>query len=158
MSGALLPGLALLLGMFGLVGLFGVYRAIRSARAERQAAGLAPPPGRSLRERMRDYVGPVEGVTLPLNPPLRVLVEFWFALLGFPGLGWLLSRRMLPGIVLLSVVPSLVWAVIPVILVRTGILDRGVFSLVVYLPFVAVASEGTLAIAEASGGPKEQRA
>jgi len=139
-----------LLGAFAALGVAVTVRAIMIAEADRRRRD-GRRPRRSLAERGRDYVGPVDPRKAHLTPPLRVLVEFCFALCGFPGLGWLMSARMLPGIILMSVVPSFVWGLIPLWLVVSGTIVRNVYSLVIYLPAVALLSAGTLAIVELRG-------
>lgn len=78
----------------------------------------------------------------------RVVVEFAFALGGFPGLGWLLSGRRLPGLVLVCVVPAFVWLLVPLGLSTPGIVVPGTYPVVIYLPALALVSSFLLAVAQ----------
>lgn len=146
----LMDGIIALLTFFVLVGIALTFRAMARAHAATRASGTLPPK-RSLKRRVRDYVGPIDRSQAPLNPPLRVTVEFVCALGGFPGLGWLLSGRIFPGLLLMCIVPSLVWGIVPVVLSLTGLLLISPYSVVFYLPALAVVSAGSLAFAELRG-------
>lgn len=138
---------AMLLVFVG-VGLVLLTRSLQAARAFHRRV---PEPGSehvTLSERGRRYVGPVRPDMALLNTPLRVAVEAVTALCGFPGLGWLISGRVVTGVVLLAVVPSLVWGIIPMVLSVTGDIYRGPFVAVGYLPVLAVVSALGLTMAE----------
>ncbi len=83
-----------------------------------------------------------------MNPPARVGIEFVCAFFGFPGFGWVLSARIMPGVLLMLLGPAFVWCFFPVYLSVSGLLAANVYSLVLYLPFLAAASAGTLAVFE----------
>jgi hypothetical protein len=142
--------LAGLVAVFALVGVGVMVGAFRSARAERR--GMGPAAGvtgtTSLRARIDRYVGPVDPHMALLNPPGRVATEFFTALCGFPGMGWLLSGSVFAGLVLICVVPAFVWGVYPAILVLTGQMDGGPFIAVQYLPGLAIGSSVLLAYRE----------
>jgi hypothetical protein len=146
----LMDGIIALLTFFVLVGIALTFRAMAHARAATRAAGTLPPK-RSLKRRVRDYVGPIDRSHAPLNPPLRVAVEFVCALGGFPGLGWLLSGRIFTGLLLMCIVPSLVWGIVPVVLSMTGLLLISPYSVVFYLPALAAVSASSLAFVEMRG-------
>ena len=135
-----------LLFVFVLAGLFLFVTAVRDAR--REHAGDAP-RGLSLRERARRYVGPVSPDMALLNAPARVGIEYVSSLCGFPGFGWLISGRVLIGLLLMSIGPAMVWAVYPVILSNSSP-DFGGHPLAVvrYLPLLALASGTIFALVE----------
>ena len=83
-----------------------------------------------------------------LNAPLRVLVEFTCALFGFPGFGWVMSTRVVVGVVLMLIGPAFAWCFYPVYLSVSGRLAENVYSLVEYLPLLAAISAGALAVTE----------
>ena len=83
-----------------LVGLALTVGAIRSARAERRRSSPEV-DDLSLRARIDRYVGAVDPSMALLNPPGRVGAEFFAALCGFPGLGWLLSGSVFAGLVMM---------------------------------------------------------
>lgn len=142
--------LAGLVVVFALVGVGVTVGALRSARAERKSAS---PAGEfegvaSLRARIDRYVGPMDPHLSLLNRPGRVVTEFFCALCGFPGLGWLLSGSVFAGLVLICVVPAVVWGGYPAFLVMTGRMADGPFIAVQYLPGLAIGSSGLLAYRE----------
>lgn len=143
----LINGIVGLLTVFVLTGVALTVKAMLNAHRETRAAGLHP-RNRSLKQRARDYVGPIDRSEAPLNPPFRVLAEFFFSLGGFPGMGWLLSGRIIAGLILMCLGPALVWGLVPVALSMTGLLLLSPYSVVIYLPLVAIVSSGALAIAE----------
>ena len=77
-----------------------------------------------------------------LNPPLRVLIEFTCALFGFPGFGWVMSTRVVVGVVLMLVGPAFAWCFYPVYLSVSGRLAENVYSLIEYLPLLAAVVGG----------------
>ncbi len=83
-----------------------------------------------------------------LNRPGRVAAEFFCALCGFPGLGWLLSGSVFAGLVLICAVPGVVWGGYPAFLVMTGRMADGPFIAVQYLPGLALGSSALLAYRE----------
>ena len=121
-----------------------------SARAERRPSGGAGELDgmMSLRARIDRYVGPVEPHMALLNPPGRVAAEFFSALCGFPGMGWLLSGSVFAGLVLICVMPAMVWGVYPAFLVMTGRMAGSPFIAVQYLPGLAICSSALLAYRE----------
>jgi hypothetical protein len=139
-----LAGLVL---VFALVGLGVMIGALRSARAERkQAEGDSGEV--SLRARIDRYVGPVDPRVALMNPVGRVVSEFFCALCGFPGLGWLMSRSVFAGLVLICVVPAVVWGGYPAFLLMTGRMAGSPFIAVQYLPGLALGSSALLAYRE----------
>jgi hypothetical protein len=143
----ILGALVGLVGVFALVGLAVMFGALRSARAERKRSSPEI-DGLSLRARIGRYVGDVEPSMALLNPPGRVATEFFSALCGFPGLGWLLSGSVFTGLVLICVGPAFVWGIFPVFLVLTGKIASGAFIAVQYLPGLAIGSSSALAYRE----------
>lgn len=137
-----------LIGAFAVLGIYLIVRAIRMTYAAERAE-RGPLPRRSLRKRARDYVGESKESSAILTPPFRVAAEFVMALCGFPGIGWLASGHLVTGLVLIVLGPGLMWAAAPVIMAATGGLMQDPFVTVRFLPVLAVASAGSLAIAEA---------
>lgn len=142
-----LGSLAGLVGVFALVGVAIMFGAFRTARAERLAEGGAG-DDLSLRTRIQHYVGEIEPSMALLNPPGRVAAEFFAALCGFPGLGWLLSGSVFAGLVLICAGPAFVWGLFPVFLVLTGRMATEALLAVQYLPGLAIGSAGVLAYRE----------
>ncbi len=133
--------------VFALIGLGVMIGALRSARTEHNSSG--PDNGDvSLRARIDRYVGPVDPQMALLNPPGRVATEFFSALCGFPGLGWLLSGSVFAGLVLICVGPALVWGIYPAFLLLSGRMADGPFIAVQYLPGLAIGSSSLLAYRE----------
>jgi hypothetical protein len=137
-------GIAVLIGAFGVLGIYLVFRTLRAESARRGGSHSEGGPVR----RFRAYIGPSKGAKPLLSAPLRVALEFFLALCGFPGIGWMASGRLAPGLLLVAIVPSTVWAVAPVLAASQGALFRDPFATVRYLPLVAVVSAGGLAMAE----------
>jgi hypothetical protein len=136
-----------LVAVFALVGLAVTLNALRTARTERKRSGTHV-DGLSLRARIGHYVGPIDPSMALLNPYGRVATEFFTALCGFPGLGWILSGSVFTGLVLICVGPAVVWGLYPVFLVMTGQILDGPFVAVQYLPGLAVGSSAALAYRE----------
>lgn len=146
-----------LIGVFAVIGVYLIVRALRvTAAAEREAAG--PRSRRSLGQRVRDYVGASGGSDLILSPPLRVGLEFVLALCGFPGLGWLSAGHLATGLALIVIGPSVMWAIAPVLMSLTGGLMTDPFVTVRFLPVLAFASAGSLALVEARSARARARA
>jgi len=137
-----------LLAVFVLVGLAITYSALRGAKSEQKRDGQTPHDELSLRARAARYIGPMDPSMALLNPPGRVATEFFTALCGFPGLGWILSGSVFTGLILISVGPATVWGFYPVFLAVTGRLLRGPFVAVQYLPGLALGSSAALAYRE----------
>lgn len=118
------------------------------ARRERRAADAGAASVVSLRKRAQRYVGPVTDDMALANPAARVGIEFVLALCGFPGFGWLFSGRVVTGLLLVSIVPSFVWAIYPGYLSLRGQLLTGPspYTVIEYLPALAAVSAGCLAI------------
>jgi hypothetical protein len=142
--------LAGLVVVFALVGLGVMVGALKSARAERKVAdrGAGGLGDSSFRSRIDRYVGPVDPRMALLNPPGRVATEFFAALCGFPGLGWLLSGSVFAGLVLICVGPAFVWGAYPAFLVISGRMAGSPFIAVQYLPGLAIGSSALLAYRE----------
>jgi hypothetical protein len=136
-----------LVAVFAVVGLAVTYGALRSARSERTRSGTND-GDLSLRARIGRYVGPVDPSMALLNPPGRVAAEFFTALCGFPGLGWILSGSVFTGLVLICMGPAVVWGFYPVFLALTGRMLSGPFVVVQYLPGLAIGSSAALAYRE----------
>ncbi len=150
-----------LVAFFALVGLAVMVGALRSARREGATGGAGA--GRTgdsddgLRARIARYVGPVDPSMALLNPPGRVATEFFTALCGFPGLGWLLSGCVFTGLMLLCIAPAFVWGIIPMYLVVTGKAASGAFLAVQYLPGLAIGSAAALAYRETQLARRRRR-
>jgi hypothetical protein len=137
-------GIVVLIGAFGVIGIYLVVRTLRAESARRgESRGAGGPVSR-----FRAYIGSSKDAKPLLTAPLRVALEFFLALCGFPGIGWMASGRLAPGLLLVAIVPSTVWAVAPVLAASQGALFRDPFATVRYLPVVAVLSAGGLAAAE----------
>jgi hypothetical protein len=93
-----------------------------------------------------------------LNPPGRVGAEFFAALCGFPGLGWLLSGSVFAGLVMIIAGPAFVWGIFPVYLVLSGKITSGAFIAVQYLPGLAIGSSAALAYREVQVARKRKHA
>lgn len=144
-------GLAGLVAIFALVGWGVMVGALRSARAERTRSDtgvVEVEDAVSMRARIDRYVGPVDPHMALLNRPGRVAAEFFCALCGFPGMGWLLSGSVFAGLVLICVVPGVVWGIYPAFLVMTGRMAGSPFIAVQYLPGLAIGSSALLAYRE----------
>ena len=149
-----------LVAVFALVGLAVMVGALRSARKEGATSGSgggAGSPDDSLRARVARYVGPVDPRMALLNPPARVATEFFAALCGFPGLGWLLSGCVFTGLMLLCIAPAFIWGIVPMYLVVTGKAAGGAFLAVQYLPGLALGSAATLAYRETQLARRRKR-
>jgi hypothetical protein len=138
-------------GVFIVVGVIVVIGALRPDPATRAARRAAGAPRTTFEEGVRNYVGPVTGDMALLTPPTRVLLEFVGALCGFPGFGWMMSTRVAIGLPLLVVVPSVLFGFYPAALAVGGRLAQDPYVTLRLLPFLAVASAGSLAAVEARG-------
>ncbi|HMK92553.1 MAG TPA: hypothetical protein VK576_06105 [Thermoleophilia bacterium] len=151
-------GMVAFVTLFFVVGLIVTIRAMAAARRERLRAEATGGPPPTLQERWRRYEGPVTPDLARLNPPLRVLVEATCALFGLPGVGWALSARVLPGVVLMIVGPLFVWCLYPVFLSVTGRLASDPYAVVDYLPVLALMSAATLAVFEVRAARRRRHA
>jgi hypothetical protein len=78
-----------------------------------------------------------------------LVIEGISAMAGFPGLGWLMSGRALPGVPMMMVGPIIAWAVIPILMdpYANGALHSvGFISVFVYLCLSTILSIITLAL------------
>jgi hypothetical protein len=141
-------GLVAFVALFFAVGTFVAVRAMFTAHDEHVRTQHGGSRATGWRERFTLYQGPVTPDLARLNPPLRVLIEFVCALFGFPGFGWVMSTRVVVGVVLMLVGPAFAWCFYPVYLSVSGRLAENVYSLIEYLPLLAAASAGTLAVLE----------
>ncbi len=91
---------------------------------------------------------PIRREMLIFTPRIWVIVEFAGAAFGFPGLGWILSGKIIIGIGLISIVPSVVWALLPAYAIFSGLLANDPFATVKYLPVLATISAGLLALVQ----------
>ena len=107
-----------------------------------------PPPNAAagIVDSLRRYVGPVGPEHRLLNTPARIAMEFGSSLFGFPGLGWLMSGKVVTGIALFVLGPGLFYAFLPAYFVVTGRLTEDPYLIARMLPVVAVISAGSLAI------------
>ncbi len=137
------------------IGIFLIVVSMRTAHAERKAIEGDPGPLTPL-ERVRRYEGPISKDMVPYNPVWRVFVELVSGTCGFPGLGWLMSGHVAVGLVLMSIVPSFVWALYPAWVVRTGAFRADAFAAVRYLPYLGAGSALALAVREALPFRREQ--
>lgn len=108
--------------------------------------GLPPNRTSGVVDALRRYVGPVGREHRLLNTPARVAMEFGSSLFGFPGLGWLMSGKVVTGIALFILGPGAFYAFLPAYFVVTGRLTEDPFLIARMLPVVAVISAGSLAI------------
>ena len=149
-------GLVAFVALFFAVGTFVAIKAMFAAHGERVRTEGGGWRGLTWRERFDRYEGPVTPDLARLNPPLRVLVEFTCALFGFPGFGWVMSTRVVVGVVLMLIGPAFAWCFYPVYLSVSGRLAENVYSLVEYLPLLAAVSAGTLAVVEARAASRRR--
>ena len=119
---------SILLIILLVVGTFLLVKAVKKTRSQPKAAQ------------------PIKRELLIFNPPTRVFVEFASSLFGFPGMGWILSGKIVIGVGLISIVPSFIWALLPVYAVFSGELANDPFTIVKYLPWMALISAGSLAL------------
>ncbi|MHB8859395.1 MAG: hypothetical protein ACYC6Z_07945 [Thermoleophilia bacterium] len=140
----------LITGLLIAVTLIGIYLTVRSLKAAGKAGRAArSTQGRmTLRQRIDRYEGPINRDLALYNAPARVGIEFFTALCGFPGMGWMISGRILAGIILMSTVPIFVWAIFPLYLSMAQPLLPSPFVPVQYLPGVALLSAGSLAVSQ----------
>jgi uncharacterized protein YneF (UPF0154 family) len=131
----------------GVFGALGIYLVVRTLRSEARNNPRPGPGGGPIR-RLQAYVGETRDSNALLSPPLRVALEFFLAFCGFPGIGWLASGQLAIGLVLLATVPSLVWAVAPVLMAANGAMFRDPFATVRFLPVIAILSASGLAAHE----------
>jgi hypothetical protein len=149
----LIYAIVVVIGAFGVLGIYLIVKAIRteSARHPRRSSGGGPIA------KFKAYVGTTRDENALLSAPLRVGLEFFLALCGFPGIGWMASGRLAAGLLMVAVVPSAVWALAPVLMASNGALFRDPFATVRYLPVVAILSAGGLAAAEIAHARKAGR-
>jgi hypothetical protein len=142
-------GLVAFVALFFAIGTFVAVKAMFAAHEERVRTEGGGWRGLTWRERLDRYEGPVTPDLARLNAPVRILLEFTCALFGFPGFGWVMSTRVVIGVVLMLVGPAFAWCFYPVYLSVSGRLADNVYSLIEYLPLLAAVSAGTLAVVEA---------
>jgi len=150
-------GLVAFVALFFVVGACVAVKAVFDAHGERVHTETGSLRGLTWRERLSRYEGPVTPDLARLNPPLRVLVEFVCTLFGCPGFGWVMSARVVPGVVMMLLGPAFAWCFYPVYLSVTGRLSDNVYALIDYLPWLAALSAGTLAVFEARAALKRRR-
>jgi hypothetical protein len=93
------------------------------------------------------YNNPRRQFRYPL--PFYLLVEAISAMAGFPGLGWLLSGRALPGVPMMMAGPIIAWAALPMLMdpYGTGPLKTvGFISIFFYLCITTLLSLITLGL------------
>jgi hypothetical protein len=94
------------------------------------------------------YIGPIDRSKAPLTPALRVAAEFVAALVGFPGIGWMVSGRIAVGLPMMVAVPAALWLFYPLYISTMGIVLERPLSVLAVLPPIAIASAGSLAMLE----------
>jgi hypothetical protein len=135
---------AFLFILFSLAGCLLFIKGIMVAR--QTSAKEYPKTGKlNLIERVKRYEGPIDEDSPFFNPLARIAIEFFSALFGFPGLGWMISGQVFIGLVLMGIIPCFVWAAIPAYLVKTIILKTNPYAPVIYLPALAFISAACLA-------------
>lgn len=135
-----------------LLALFSASAVVLLVREMRRLRSLSPRSrDRSIRRRFAEYVGPVDRKDAPATPAWRVAAEFFSAMLGFPGLGWMVSGRITVGLPLIVAVPAALWLFYPLYIAVTGTLVRDPVRLLWVLPVLAFTSAGSLASAETRG-------
>lgn len=137
-----------ILALFVAVGIYLVARSLRVAAREQRLERRGAGPDLTMSQRVARYVGPVKPEMALLNPAARVGIEFFCALCGFPGLGWLISGRVAVGLFLFAVVPIFTWAVYPLYLSMSNQILAGPLVTLRYLPFLALLSAGLLAYSQ----------
>ena len=134
--------------LIALVTGIGIYLTVKSIRDIRQAERRLNQQKEklTLAQRIRRYEGPVRPGRELFNAPARVGIEFFTAICGFPGLGWLVSGKIVAGMLLITTVPIFVWAVFPLYLSIAQPLLPSPFFPVQYLPFIGLLSSASLAV------------
>lgn len=89
-------------GAFG-VGMLGATRAYRAEWLARW------------RESVSSYSGPLPPRVQKIPMPFLLAMEFFAALFGFPGLGWLYAGQALVGVAMLCTGPAAAWALVPLL-------------------------------------------
>ncbi len=85
----------------------GLWQATRAYRAQWFARG---------RESIAAYSGPLPPRVRKIPLPFLFAMEFFGALFGFPGLGWLYAGQALLGVFLMCAGPATAWALIPLLI------------------------------------------
>ena len=67
------------------------------------------------RENLATYTGPLPPRVQKIPLPFILAMEFFGALFGFPGLGWLYAGQALLGVGLMCAGPAVAWALIPLL-------------------------------------------
>ncbi len=67
------------------------------------------------RENLATYTGPLPPRVQKIPLPFILAMEFFGALFGFPGLGWLYAGQALLGVALMCAGPAVAWALIPLL-------------------------------------------
>ncbi len=100
------------------------------------------------RENLATYTGPLPPRVQKIPLPFILAMEFFGALFGFPGLGWLYAGQALFGVALLCAGPGVAWALIPLLtspFVDTIFQPYGITVLFAWLGGTAVLSTTFLA-------------
>lgn len=84
----------------------GVWQATRAYRADWFARW---------RDALSTYSGPLPPRVQKIPTPFILAMEFFAALMGFPGLGWLYAGQALLGVALMCLGPATAWALIPLL-------------------------------------------
>lgn len=95
------------------------------------------------RENWETYTGPLPARVQKIPRAFLFAMEFFGALFGFPGLGWLYAGQAIPGVALLCVGPAVAWALIPALtspFADNWVQPYGITVLFVWLGGTAAAS------------------
>jgi hypothetical protein len=145
--------------LWGIVAVFVLFMAIGAVlfvqslwtgRGREAAAGGEQQPRQriTVREGVRRYYGPVTARHALLGPVRRVVLELVAATCGFPGFGWLMSARPAIGLPMIILGSATVYGFYPAFLIMSGRINASPLVALEYLPVLAVASAGTLAVVE----------
>lgn len=137
-------------GIVGLLALFSASAVVLVGREILRSRAARTDAPRRLSSAFSDYIGPVDRRLAPLNPPLRVAVELFCSLFGFPGIGWMVSGRITVGLPLVVLVPAALWMFYPLYISSAWVVLEHPLSVLAVLPPIALLSAGFLAAAEFS--------
>jgi len=101
------------------------------------------------RDSLREYSGPLPPRVEKMPLLAIVAIEFFGAMFGFPGLGWLYAGQALVVVIMLCAGPSVAWALIPMLtspFSDSVLKPYGIEVLFIWLGATAVLSSGSLAV------------
>lgn len=102
-------------------------------------AGIQNLPGR--------YNAPLTGWRRHIPRGYYLAVEAIGAIVGFPGLGWIMSGQALPGVPMALAGPAIAWAAVPIMMSPYGngpLVSLGILAPILYLTLSTLLSVGLL--------------